>query len=254
MIKRTDDEMNIEDAIRHNEEVERREAQEEAQHRQKSPQGKRKRREIKHVNSIPLTKEIWSIIVSCANLKGMKLHDYIAYVLEESINSGEFYKIIESNEFEVDILQLKTRRYRDRLEALEAEVARYNDHPTDDMAHYLIQQCDRLGVNFDDIIERTKDDPIRQAASEIRGDPDTKINQCCRWMIALMTTNNYRIAARQGNKSGVEQGFMRDYLKTARVRLNIKSIQDNGEWYWVWSESKKVARTILGNEDDFQST
>ena len=254
MIKRTDDEMNIEDAIRHNEEIERREAQEEAQQKQKFPQGKRKRREIKYVNSVPLTREIWNIIVSYANLKGMKLHDYIAYVLEESVNSGEFYRIVESNEFEVDILQLKTRRYRERLEGLEAEVARYNDHPTDGMAHYLMEQCDKLGVNFNDVVERTKDDPIRQAASEIRGDPNTQINQCCRWMIALMSTNDYKVSARQGNKLGGGQGFMRDSLRAARDRLDIRSTQEDGEWYWVWSEPKRVARTILGSEDDFQST
>ena len=248
MIKRTDDEMNIEDAIRHNEEIERREAQEEAQGNQKTPRGKHKRREIKPLSYIPTTKEVWNILVTYANSKGVRLQDYVAYFLQVSIDTGEFYKIVESDGFQVDLLQLKARRYQERLEELESQIVRYNEHPTDDMADYLMQQCDGLGVNFDSVVNRIKDDPIRRAASEIGGDPDSKINQCCRWMIALMSTNNYKIASQTGNKLGAKHGYMKNNLRAARERLQIGAIQENQIWYWVWSGSKRAARTILGDE------
>lgn len=248
MIKRTDDEMSIEDAIRHNEEIERREAQEEAQQQKRIPAGKRRRREIKPLSYVPTTKEVWNILVTYANAKGMRLQDYVAYFLQTTIDTGEFYKIVESDGFQVDLLQLKARRYRDRLEELESQIIGYNEHPTDDMADYLMQQCDRLGINFDIVVNRMKDDPIRRAASEIRGDPDSKINQCCRWMIKLMSANDYKVESKTGNKLAAKQGYTKDYLRTARERLRIDTIQEDQIWYWIWSTSKRAVRTILGDE------
>ena len=243
---RSDETYSIDDAIRHNEEMERRE---EARAAAKGGQSeaRKRRQDIRYINFVPIQKAAWNILVHRANIAGAKVGEFIGTLVDELMETGALEKIVNSDGFQIDILQLQTRQYRERLERLEMEVAEYNSHPTDELAHLLMKQCDVLGVSLDDIVKRVKDDPIKQAAYEFKSDPGTKINLCTKWMSKLMIDNSYRINSREANRLGYAEGYTRDCLRTARSGLGIRTvIGDGGEWYWEWSSSTMASRSILG--------
>ena len=245
MIKRTDDDMNIEDAIRHNEEVERREAQEEAQHPKSS--GKRKRKDVKYLNFVQVRRDTWIMAIMRANEEGMKLGEYCGSLIDQAMRES----VSKTPDYEIDILQAKTRRHNEWLDSLYANVSDYLAHPTDEVATMLMQQCDRLGVDYKEIINQAKNDPLSEAAVELSLDPDTKTNQCIRWMRIFMQDNNYKIIAREGNLRGHRAGFTRDVIKKARRRLGVMSTQQSGgEYWWTISDQRQAAKAILGDDND----
>lgn len=247
MIKRTDDEMNIEDAIRHNEEVERREAQEEAQQKGK-PTGKRKRKDVKYLNFVPVSRDTWILAIMRANKEGMKLGEYCGSLIEQAMREP----VPKTMDYEVDMIQARTRRHNEWLDSLYANVSDYLTHPTEEVAAMLMQQCDRLGVDFKEIVNQAKSDPLSEAARELSSDPNTKTNQCVKWVKQFMEKRSHKVLAREANALGVVAGFSKDMLAIARRRFGIQSILsgENGEYWWVLSERTQAARLVLGGEDE----
>ena len=246
MIKRADDEINFEDAIRHNEEVERREAQEEAQHPKSS--GKRKRKDIKYLNFVPVRRDTWVMAIMRANKEGMKLGEYCGSLIEQAMREP----IPKTLDYEIDMIQGRTRRHNEWLDMLYANVSDYLVHPTEEVAAMLMQQCDRLGVDFKEIVNQAKSDPLSEAARELSSDPNTKTNQCVKWVRQMMDKRSHKVLAREANALGVVAGFSKDMLAIARRRLGIQSILsgENGEYWWVLSERTKTARMVLGEDDE----
>src|SRR3990167_8024299 len=224
------DDMSIEDSERWNAEQERREANEGAGY---SPPGARKKRKrnSKDVNSIRLPNDTWRALVDRANVKGDKLADFIANLCTQLVIGNLLDKLTETDSFQIDALQTRTRRYFERLDELESAVLEYSARPTPDMASMLARQCDYLGVNLDDIVKRVKGDPIMEVASDFKSDPSTKTNQCVRWMVALMREHKFKLMARDGNALGAAEGFTKDMMKTARDRLGVQSIPVDGEYH-----------------------
>lgn len=245
MIKRTDDEMSIEDAIRHNEEIERREAQEEAQQQNRPSAGKRKRRDIKYLNFVPVSRDTWSLAIARANKEGMKLGEFCGSIIDKAMREP----VPQTPDYEIDMIQARTRRHNEWMESLYANVTDYLTHPTEEVAAMLMQQCDRLGVDFKEIVNQAKSDPLSEAARELSSDPNTKTNQCIKWVRQMMEKVDYHILAREANALGVSAGFSKDMLAIARRRLGVQSILDNREYWWVLSGKTRVAMIVLGDDE-----
>lgn len=245
-ITRLDDSTSIEDAERWNAEMERRELQEDVS-LPPTIAKKRGKKKIKYVNFVPLRKEVFDIFIGEANKQGLRLSDFVAKICEDIVNSDLLSKIVGSDSFQLRIMQHRMTEWIEQIEVLEAGAAEYNQHPSEELAHILVQQCDRLGLEFDEVIERVKDDPVAQVIGEVSGDPDSVGNRCCKWLARLMRTNGYKIDARNGNRLANEQGFGRDHVRSARRRLGIRSIRiDKDMYHWVWSESHARAASIFG--------
>ena len=245
MIKRTDDEMNIEDAIRHNEEVERREAQEETQQRGQKSTGKRKRKDIKYLNFVPVRRDTWVMAIMRANKEGMKLGEYCGSLIEQAMREP----VPKTLDYEIEMIQGRTRRQNDWLDALYAGISEYLTHPTEEVAALLMQQCDKLGVDFKEIVGQAKSDPLSEAAREFSSDPNTKTNQCIKWVKQLMSKHNYKILAHDANTLGISAGFSLNMLAIARRRLGIPSVPGSGGYSWILTDNARMARLVLGEEE-----
>ena len=239
-----DEQYNEEDAFKHNEEFERREQE----GGQPTPQkGERKRSEKKIINSVPVDRDTWNILVQLANLSGEHLHAWCGTVLSEVARDPS--KLLESPIYRVTNLQHRAKIYFGKLEAIELTIAEYLQHPTEEIADNIGLQCDELGVDMDEIMKKVKSGPITEILSSYQSDPDTKTGKCRAWLKRYMKENNYQVLARQGNLVGNGLGFHRDMIALVRKQLGIVSSLRDSEYVWEWNHPARAARLILSGDD-----
>lgn len=238
-----------EDAERHNEEIERREAQD-ARGEDKSYRTHKQEKEKprKAINYTMVEEDVWNILVGRANQFGQPLASYCAEILTAHAESPK--AIEESNSFKLNVLRRQARNYFESLATLEMVAAEYNSNPSADLAEILIALCDQLGKDPEDIKSKVKNDPMAEEIANFRTDPDTKTARCRKWMIDLMRKNEYRIPATVAIKEGFDLGFTKDMIAQVRRKLRIDSLDEEGKRMWIVTKANSVARSILGGEDD----
>jgi len=233
-----------EDATRHNDEFDRRE--EAVEGKQQVPKD-RKRGEKKYINMIPIPRETYWVLVDLSNKMGIPLHKFCGEMLVEM--SRDPARFLQTGNFKVSVLQHQAKIYYEKLEVLELTVAEYLQHQTEGMAENIGKQCDELGVDLDEIMNRVKSGPIRAVLSDFRSDPNTKTAQCRAWLKKYMREHEYRVSARQGNLDGLGLGFHRDMIATVRKQMGIESISGGkGEFLWEWPTPTRASRAILGDD------
>ncbi len=251
MIKRTDDEMNIEDAMRHNEEIERREAQEEAHNPRKrnAPDEPPKR----CVNFLWIDEGAWNILVGAANSLGCSLSNLCADLLIDAANNMD--DVLASRSFKLNRLRNRAKEYFDHLSAVEMIAIECNLRPSNELSEMLVSMCDELGIDPEGLKEKIKGDPMAEEIASFRANPKTKTAQCKQWIVNLMRQHDYRIAAQKANQIGMASGFTKDMMAQVRRKLNVQSIPDiTGVHYWTVNKSANAAMTILkGGIDEWNS-
>jgi hypothetical protein len=240
--------MDIEGAERWNEEMERREANAEKGYpRPAPPIEKRRRRDAKQIPCLTINRDAWKLLVAGATMRAVRLETFCAFLLE--MFASDLDIILGTSSLDLEILQMKARKHQEWIGLIESMVLQYTAHPTAAMADNIAKQCDRLGIDFNEIVDRVKGDPLSEIASEFNSDPDTKTNQCAKWVRDLMEKNGYRVSAKIANSLGVEAGFSKDMLALTRRRLSIQSVPEGREYWWVLPKSRRAARSILSGED-----
>lgn len=245
MIKRAkDEEYSIEDAIKHNEEIERREAVPNKTSAKKTREEKPK----KYINFISIDEDVFYLLSSAASADGMKFEAYCAKLLSNM--AYKLDEISQSRDYKIDSMRMKAKRHYERLDDVELMAIEYNSHPSEELADIFVQICDELGVDPDELKERVKNEPMSEAIAGFRVNPNTKTSRCRRWMINMMRQNNHYVEAQKANTLGISEGFDRNMMASVRRRLGISSVPkgENGIYHWVVEPRDRAARMILGDD------
>lgn len=237
----------------HNEEIWRREEAEKEAKKKRRGEMPEDKKPKKYINYMQLDEDVWSILVSSANKNGDSLAQFCADVLAAA--SVDIEKTISSSAFKLSALRRRARNHLENMLAIEAIAAEYNSDPSPELADILVQMCDELGKNPDDIKSKVANDPMSESIASFKANPGTKTAKCRKWMIDFMRRNNYYAPASVGNEEGDALGFKRDMIAQVRRGLLIDSVQDNdtGAHYWSVTKKSKAAQAILnGGKDEWE--
>lgn len=234
---------NIEDAIRHNEGVERAEAAAENVSRRINPDGSPMRK--KCVNFLWLDEDIFNLLSSAATTEGLKMELFCTKILSGA--AAHITDITESADYRLESARIKARRWADTINAIESLAIEISVHPSEDMADLLTGMCDEIGIDPAEVRQKARRDPMAEAIAGFRVNPNTKTARCKKWMIDLMRVNSYKVSAQLANAQGKAMGFSKDIISNTRQRLSIQSSPTGkeGEFVWTLDRADRAAKDIM---------
>ncbi len=234
----------IEDAEKHNEEVNRRMEADERGGGQMLSLPKLPFRNPKYINNLTIDADAHRILHQLATKIGDRLDVFCGRVLSAVAQMPEL--VIETNEFRAETVEYRIRKAIDQQLSVRAAASEYHNSKSADMSDMIVELCDEIGLDPEKVKSDAKNDPMAGAIAEYRSNPTSKRSQCKRWIVEFMHKNGYRISARSANAVARSQGFSKDVTNNARDAYGIISqIESDGEFYWTWPERQRAARNIL---------
>ena len=197
----------------------------------------------KRINLISVDPVTHEWLVSQANRTGVPVADYAGLLLDKAyINYPETQKEPQSPDETLYQLSAKYDRQQRRQQLVLRMAAVYLDGNEDDttVAEDLATACDAAGMDYDEVIKSSKDNPFTSLVEHKRH--NGKQGACIDWLMKVMTENKV-IAVSEIVSVGEQMGFNYPMIKNAKGYINrssaafgIKSIRIDVGWQWVLEE------------------
>ncbi len=238
----------IEDAEKHNEEVNRRM---EMDARQESPltrRGKKKGDKGKYFSQIVVDESTHRTVCSMASESGMRLQDFVGMIIRLWIADPANMK---SSAYKIENLHTRMKRRVEYEEMVRSGASEYAIGKSVDLADMLAEMCDEMGIDPEQAKSDAREDPMVEAIANLKSDPGSKRNLCAKWMISFMKANGFRVLAKIGNAAALREGYAKEVVTHARNTVGVLSVPDpkDNKFYWIFPENKRVVRSILLGEE-----
>lgn len=198
---------------------------------------------------------IWLLIQ--ANKAGMDLRYFAGMLLDRARSSYEAG--VESNNDAVAVFDLlsKTRAKKSMIENVYAMASIYVEHMDDvEMAQNLADACERAELDFDSVLQTTRENPFSSIAQYEIG--FTKMGDCIQWITQFMAENNqvpsHAIYAVAKTKGFTEKTVRRaiSFINNHNQDYKIRSKRGGNGWYLVLqkeeSTESKMAETLFSRK------
>lgn len=231
----------------HNEEVYRREKNEEDAAKKKMPAAKLPNIKPKYINNIGIDPDAFKILSGIASNKGDRMDSFCAKILEAVALNPDFF--LKSKEYRQEVLEYRVRKLIDQQMTVRVAAAEYNSIPNADLSSIIVEMCDELGIDPEKIKSDAKDDPMSGTISEYKNNPTSKRARCKKWIVDYMKKHDFKVKASTANADAMKAGgFGKEVTAHAKAAYGIISTNektDGGEYYWVWPDKMRAAKSIL---------
>ncbi len=241
----------IEDAEKHNEEVNRRMEQDEREKKGsfRSPSyssgRKATKSERKVINKIYLDSLTHGMVSKLATMRGISMESLCTSILRDFFSDP---KLADNPGFKIDIINQRLRRRIEYEETVHVSAAQYSLSQSAELSDDIVKLCDELGIDPEKVRASAVDEPMNEAIASLKSDPGYKRNRCIKWMVTLMKKHNYRIKATDANTLARKEEFDKDTIRYAKSQCGVVTNPSEDGHVWVLTPEKRGMRSILKGE------
>lgn len=196
----------------------------------------------KCINKVWVDDETHTALLNGANKQGDTIASYAGAILDDAAISEKPNFSDDADPF----ARLHWNWYRFKLkqrsiEKVHRAAAIYSENPTDENADSLEQMCADAGLDYKDVINRTKNDPFSSIVANSRN--GTKYGRCIRWLPDTIVKMGGRVPVSTLNTMAAIEGFDSSMLNRVKRAINgdantpnILSERESNGWIWVLDE------------------
>jgi len=188
----------------------------------------------KSISFVRVSPETWEALIEAANKRGENPAYYIGWVLDSAVQQG-LHKL-DGEEHDVFWGYRRFRKEKEDRELVRRAAALYLEHETDEGADRLAEMCDKAGLNYDEVIQETRDDPF----SSLRKQSVTMRDRAAEWLTRFIHENGGFALVKHVRAAAEAEGYNYAMLKRAKQAVNenrdvpmIRSEKVGVDWAWV---------------------
>lgn len=194
----------------------------------------------KRINLVDVNDETHKWLVRGANERGMSIRGYAGYLIEDA--KAKWKPPTEGEPGRLALWNYHQAVAKKNLQDLAYRMASlYEYNPTEEMAERLVQQCELVGLDYREVLQRVADDPFSSLVAFSHN--GTKLGECIRWLSKFLAGKQNGLPARVLLSVGNRQGYGETMMNRAKRAMNndpesprVISIRQAQGWYWKLEE------------------
>lgn len=192
--------------------------------------------EQKTISYIHVDEDTFQWIVRNANVKGLRIADYVGTVLSRA----RLLDVPSQNNESTLVFDLlnEAKRVEDMRQNVRQIAAIHSLRPDDEQtAEMLEKAAEAAGMSMEEVYQYARTQPFGSIVANARR--NTKIGKCILWLTQLMVERQ-SINASEVNQIGETLGYAKDMIQRAKIEVQhsvgdpytIESVRTSEGWTW----------------------